>query len=140
MFCSKCGNQINEEGLCPECGDEGTIAVSFESYEKSRSFKSFIQSPLGKLVIIAVVYLISFGLLVLSVQIGNAYMFAGILIACAIGGWHFLEKINLGFLISLPLVGWLIYFVFKLWISMMIGFFVTPFFIAGKISNAVKKI
>lgn len=58
------------------------------------------------------------------------YFFAGVP-----WGWSALNKITPNIFLFMPLIGWVIYFVIKFVLSLMIGMFVTPFKIYGIIKG-----
>lgn len=57
----------------------------------------------------------------------------------SIFGWKALNKITPRVFLILPLIGWVIYFLVKFFLSMIIGTFVTPFVIAKWIANLAQK-
>lgn len=61
------------------------------------------------------------------------YLFAGIP-----WGWSFLNRITPQIFLFMPIIGWVIYFVTKFVVSLMVGMFVTPFKIYG-IINGLKR-
>ena len=50
------------------------------------------------------------------------YTYSGI-----IAGWRFLNKITPQYFLFLPIIGWLIYFIVKLFISGLLGVFILPY-------------
>lgn len=61
-------------------------------------------------------------------------LFMGYLFAGIPWGWSALNRITPNVFLIMPLIGWVIYFVFKLFVSLAIGMFITPF----KIRKVVK--
>jgi hypothetical protein len=62
------------------------------------------------------------------------YMFIAI-----VAGWNKLNKLTASYFLFLPLIGWVIYFVVKLYISAIVGLFIAPFRIYKNI-NRLKEI
>jgi hypothetical protein len=58
------------------------------------------------------------------------YMLIGI-----VSGWNKLNKLTSSYFLFLPLIGWVIYFAIKLYISAIVGFFVAPFRIYKNINR-----
>lgn len=44
-----------------------------------------------------------------------------------VAGWNALSKMTSNYFLFLPIIGWAIYFILKLYLSMMIGVFVLPY-------------
>lgn len=101
-------------------------------------FKEFLSSKGGYYGMIIILYAIIWGIMVAltatnSTTIGLIY-FA----LFAFFGWKSLSKITPDIFLIMPLVGWVIYFVIKLILSVIIGMFVAPYQIAKKISASVQ--
>lgn len=56
---------------------------------------------------------------------------------CAFFGWKTLNMITPSFFLWMPLLGWVIYFIVKFFLSMVIGIFVAPFKISAMIAGSV---
>ena len=93
--------------------------------DKDSTWKSY-----GKIIVIAVCYLIMF--FILSI---NSSIPVVIGIVCAIFGWSALSKIRPAMFVWMPIGGWLIYLGVKLVLSIMIGIFVAPYKIGCSIAD-----
>ena len=54
-------------------------------------------------------------------------LFPSYIIASIPWGWSFLSRITPNMFLFMPLIGWVIYLIFKLTLSALVGVFVTPF-------------
>ena len=106
---------------------------------KNSGFKSFLVSSAGKATIIAVFYLIIFGIIMLFVKIDSAYLALIVMVAFAYFGWKALNKIQPDIFLIMPVVGWIIYFVVKFVLSVLIGIFIAPFVISKKIAEKIQE-
>ncbi|MEH6988698.1 hypothetical protein [Cytobacillus firmus] len=124
--CTDCG-----KALCPSCSEKFTFPIC-DSCNLSR-----IKGDRGLLVknsvIMAVFFVIGFSL---SEEGFFMALLAGYFFAGVPWGWSTLNKITPSIFLSMPLVGWLIYFGIKFALSLMIGMFVTPF----KIYQIIKEL
>lgn len=50
-----------------------------------------------------------------------------------VAGWKTLNKLTSNYFLFLPLIGWVVYLIIKLYVAMLIGIFVAPFRIAKDI-------
>ena len=106
--------------------------------DSKTSFKDFLASSLGRAVVMIVLYLVIFGLFMLAINANvEAIMFV-VVLACAIPGWRFLNRITPDMFLFMSITGWVIYFVVKFALAVLIGMFITPFYIARTISEAVQ--
>lgn len=114
--CSVCGR-----GLCQECANKinppqclGCFADGLEGQKKE-----IIKSLVVAAIIAVVVFIIA--------KDEGAEVPASLLFALAPFGWIALNKITPSFFLFMPIIGWIIYFVFKLFISIMVGMVALPY-------------
>lgn len=114
--------------------------------ETKEAIRNFFLSKTGKIVMIAVMYFVMF-FVVLNVgnfmiksdsAFGTIMTFA-FYIFCGYFGWQALARITPNIFLFLPVVGWIIYFVIKGILSVMIGVFVTPYVISKKITGVIQR-
>lgn len=101
-------------------------------------FKGFLLSGAGKAVMIAVFYILIFGIIMLFVQTDSAYLALIFMVIFAYFGWKSLDKIQPDIFLILPIIGWIIFFVIKFVLSLVIGIFVAPFQISNKIVEVIQ--
>lgn len=102
-------------------------------------FKNFLLSTTGKAGMIALFYVIIWGILV-ALTATNSTVLAFIYMAVFVYfGWQALNKITPDIFLFMPLIGWVIYFVIKFVLSIIIGMFVAPFQISKKITNSIQE-
>lgn len=120
-LCWGCAHQYKTP-ICPECNNK-RIYANLREYLKSLIICSFL-------------YVIGYNLEILGPdkQMG-AYM-----LMCSYAGWRFINRFCPYIFIwfSVKAVFW--YFLLKLCISMFIGFFATPFYLAYSLYNVVQLI
>ncbi len=119
--CIDCG-----KSLCKECMDFWTIPVCEScNYTRLQTEKKIIYKQLIIMTLLATLGII-FSLMQqessLSASLGCAYAFTGIY-----AGWLFLDKISPNIFLLMPFAGWIIYFVIKISIASVVGWFVLPF-------------
>ena len=115
--------------------------------KKTRKTEKFIYSPFGRILMIAILYVIIFLILSIPGQFtylmgGNEaldYFLWGWAFFLAIFGWKALTKIQPTMFLFLSWVGWIFYFLVKGLLSMICGYFVAPFIIAKWIVNLIQK-
>lgn len=101
--------------------------------------KNFLASPSGKVAMIVGFYAIILCLIALAVNINAGYLTMIIGVACAIPAWKFLNKITPNIFLIMPLGGWILYFVIKGALALLIGVFVAPFSLAKIIAEKVQE-
>lgn len=108
-----------------------------ENAEKGeeRGGKEFLRSPAGQAGLIIFLYALIFGVFMLLITVINTFL--AFLFAAVFGyfGWKSLDKIQPDIFLIMPIAGWVIYFLVKGFIAVIIGMFVTPFVIARKIAK-----
>lgn len=109
--------------------------------EEKKSFRDFICSPLGKGALIAVLYVIILSLFAFLINVTDSGSTPAIIMCLCFGffGWKSLNKIQPNIFLIMPIVGWLIFFIVKGVLSVLIGLFVAPFVISKKITEAVQR-
>ncbi|MCB2339061.1 DUF2180 family protein [Clostridium estertheticum] len=116
--CIDCG-----KGLCPECTNKFSIPIC-DQCELSR-INADKQLLVKNSIIMVVLFILGFsnasGQGFFSRLLGG-YFFAGIP-----WGWSILSKITPNMFLFMSWIGWLIYFMVKLAIAVLIGMFVTPY-------------
>ena len=125
--CRECGNPICREcydefgGYCMHCAQKESKEI------KKMVVKTLILAGIGILVaIIALVVSIQEGSYYSSSFLGNLLFFLAslVLYGCIPFGWLALNRITSQMFLFLPLVGWVIYFLIKLTLAMLIGWIV----------------
>ena len=101
-------------------------------------FREFLLSGVGRATMIALFYIIIFGIVMASVATDNPYIAVIEMFIFAYFGWKSLNKIQPNIFLIMPVSGWVIYFVVKFVLSFLIGIFIAPFQIAKMITNRLK--
>ena len=91
------------------------------------SIVNFIKSPLGRVVLTVVLYVVVFGILYLFVVSENEWLCGVALMAMVYFGWKALNKITPDIFLIMPIGGWLLYWLIKGILAMFVGLFVAPF-------------
>ena len=100
--------------------------------ESNSKFKEFLLSKGGQIGMIAVLYLVIWGIMV-ALTSTHSTVIAFIYIALfTYFGWKALNRITPDIFLWMPLIGWVIYYVVKFILSIIVGMFVAPFQIAKK--------
>ena len=99
--------------------------------------RNFLASPFFRIVLIIVGYVLIWGLLFLAMGIDFFPMAAVVLLVCAFFGWKALNRITPNIFLFMSFAGWIVYFLIKGILSVIIGAFVAPFKIAQMIVNKV---
>lgn len=107
---------------------------------KNTDFREFLLSKTGKIAIVAVMYLVIFLLEVFFIGVLDSEII-GLIFAILLGffGWKALGKVKPDIFLIMPIVGWILYFVFKGILSVLIGMFVAPFEIAKKVTATLQE-
>ncbi len=106
--------------------------------DNNRTFKDFLLSKGGYIGMIAILYLVIWGIMLALISTNAtiiAFVYLGVF---SFFGWKALNKITPEMFVWMPLKGWLIYFVIKFILSFFIGMFVAPFQIAKMITIAIQ--
>lgn len=130
--CNTCG-----AGLCPTCASMYKPAVCTSCYDDSVANRiGELKASLIKDGIFAVIALLVGLFLMWIGGISYAESWGFILFFAWIPfGWNFLNKITPNIFLILPMVGWVIYFVCKALLSMIVGIFVAPYVIWKKVKE-----
>lgn len=102
-------------------------------------FKNFLLSKAGYFCIIALFYLIIWGIMVALTATDSTVVAMIYLVAFTYFGWKALNVITPNIFLFMPVIGWVIYFSIKFVLSIIVGMFVAPFQIAKAISNSIQK-
>ena len=106
--------------------------------ENNSKMKEIILSKGGYIGMIVILYAVIWGIMV-ALTATDSTVLAFIYIALfTYFGWQALNKITPQMFVWMPLKGWVIYYVVKFILSIIVGMFVAPFQIAKKISAAVQ--
>lgn len=118
--CVDCG-----KALCPECTNKfhTPLCDQCSLNRISISKKLLIKNT----AIMVVLFIVGFfnaqsGEVDFSSRLLMGYAFAGIP-----WGWSILNSITPNIFLFMPIIGWIMYFAFKIMLSMLIGMFVTPY-------------
>lgn len=119
--CVDCG-----KALCPECAGKFTIPLCNQcsSSRNNANTQLFIKNG------VMMIALFLFGFFTAEDGFLNQLMI-GYFCAGIPWGWSFLNKITSNMFLFMSWFGWVIYFISKLVLSMLVGMFVTPFKIYG---------
>ena len=101
-------------------------------------FKEFLLSGLGRTTMIAVFYLIIWGLVAFFAGIGSSVIAFILFALMSYFGWKALIKITPDFFLIMPIGGWIIYFIIKGLLAFFVGFFIAPFQIAKMITAKIQ--
>ena len=101
-------------------------------------FKVFLLSSSGRIALIAVLYLLIWGLIAIFAGIGSTVIALILFVLLAYFGWKALNKITPDVFLIMPIGGWVIYFLIKGILAFFIGFFVAPFQIAKMITDHIQ--
>ena len=106
--------------------------------EKRNGFKEFLCSGIGKAVMIVALYGIILGIFLLLIFNVETLSILYILLFCYFG-WRALDRIQPEMFLIMPVGHWVIYFLVKGILSLLVGMFVTPFVIANKITQTIQE-
>lgn len=126
--CVDCG-----KALCPQCTEKFESPICDKcNLVRIQDDKKFL---IKNSVIMIGLFILGF---IFYIGDGNFFMalLGGYFFAGIPWGWSVLNKITPNIFLFLPIIGWIFYFFIKLFISLMIGMFVTPF----KIYQIVKEL
>jgi len=107
---------------------------------KEKEFRAFLCSGVGKGIMIAIFYLLFFGVFALLVGVLDKMEFIAFIylaLFCYFG-WKALNKIQPNMFLVLPIGGWVLYYVIKGILAFFVGIFVAPFVIANKIAECIQ--
>ena len=101
-------------------------------------FKGFLLSGTGRAVMIAVLYLVIWGLVALFAGIGSSFIAIILFILLAYFGWKALNRITPDMFLIMSVGKWVVYYLVKGILAFFIGFFVAPYQIAKMITNRIQ--
>lgn len=131
------------KGLCKNCSDKFSIPICVScNRNRGTTEKSAIVKELGWMIglpIIGILFMTSgpMGQMIKQQPIMAVFYFY--MFIAIVAGWNKLNKLTASYFLFLPLIGWVIYFVVKLYISAIVGLFIAPFRIYKNI-NRLKEI
>lgn len=97
----------------------------------------FLASIGGRILLTVVFAGILWGILFAMLETDNTVILAIALLGCGFFGWRALARITPDVFLWMPIASWLIYFLVKGLLSIIIGAFVAPFWIGKTISAKV---
>jgi hypothetical protein len=145
--CQDCG-----KGLCVECASQFQMPICIQCNENRKNAEiKAIKDDLSKAIAIGVlltlfehIFMFRDLLNVKNYQIGH-YKFYALYVLFSIVdlyfsigivvGWKNLNKLTPRVFLVLPLIGWLIYFIIKVYAAMFVGLVSTPFWFARKLKR-----
>ena len=114
-------------GLCPVCSSRFTLQLCQNCLlANNQRYKA---SLIKNSIIMSVVFFATFWIyyqLGQGTDLFRAFLYS-LFWACAPWGWSALNRLTPQMFLFLPVIGWLIYFFVKFWISAIIGVFMAPF-------------
>jgi len=140
-----------QKGLCSICAKNYSIPICIEcnsqrgNIEKQDIIKElFITFGFGIIVTYFFINSKNFQNYPINMNIILVWIFSIYTFSSFVAGWKTLSKLTSNYFIFLPIIGWVIYFVIKLSISSMIGYFMLPIRTYNNISklkkiNSIKK-
>lgn len=138
------------KGLCKNCSDKFSIPICATcNGNRGAAEKTKIITELGWMIgigAVSILFLSGSGPAKHIIkQQPLLYVFYFYMFVAVVAGWNKLNKFTARYFLFLPLIGWVIYFIVKLYISAIVGFFIAPFRIYKNISrltviNQIQKI
>ena len=131
------------KGLCKNCSDKFNIQICVScNRNRGATEKSTIMKELKWMIGFPIIAMF-FNLGLISKHApsigGFSYIFIFYMLIAIVSGWYKLNKLTASYFLFLPLIGWVIYFVIKLVLSLYVGVFIAPFRIYKNI-NRLKEI
>lgn len=117
--CHGCG-----KGLCHECSTRFNVILCQDCLLASN--ESYKKTLIRNFVLMAILFYFGFTWILPDGGFWGA-LFFGYLMASVPWGWMLLNRITPDIFLILPLIGWVIYFFMKVFLSGMIGFFMAPY-------------
>lgn len=102
-------------------------------------FLTFLAGKAGKVLMIIVFAAIIWGIMLAAINTTNEYICLILALGLGYFGWRALNRITPQTFMWMHGASWIMYFVIKGVISVLIGYFVAPFWIAKRISERVMK-
>ncbi|MBQ9679194.1 MAG: hypothetical protein IJV48_00715 [Ruminococcus sp.] len=108
--------------------------------EKNQSgFKNFLLSNTGRIVMLAVLYLVIWGIVALFAGLGSSFIAIILFALLSYFGWKALDRITPNMFLIMSVGKWVAYYIVKGILSFFIGFFVAPYQIAKIITNKIQE-
>lgn len=107
--------------------------------EKKNSFKEFLMSTTGSIVLTIVLIFIIYGIILLCLALEAAFLIIPIGLALFVFGWKTLGSTNPFLMIFASGNFMLFYYIFKVMLSFIIGYFVAPFKLSRMIVKKLKE-
>lgn len=100
----------------------------------------FLISPTGRIVITIAGMILIYGIIMMALGSDSSFVLGVTLLICTIFGWKALNKITPRLFIWMSITGWLIYFLIKGLLAVIIGVFVAPFQISKVLAEYINGI
>ncbi len=100
-------------------------------------FLKFLASIGGRILLTVIFAGILWGILFAMLETDNDAILAVALLGCGFFGWKALNKITPEVFLWMPIASWLIYFLIKGLLSILVGAFIAPFWIGKTISSKI---
>lgn len=114
------------------------VLIMSDQNKGRNSFLSFLAGTAGRFLLTAIFIAIVFGAIYWMLSTENQALFIIVAIPCTYFGWKALNRITPDiFFIFNGFSGMILFYIFKGFISLLLGVFVTPFYLGKRISNAV---
>ena len=108
--------------------------------DNKNNLKQFICSPIGKLIMIAALFILFFGIFLLLILTLENTVFAFVYAALFIYfGWKSLDVVQPNVFLVMPIGGWFLYGLMKGLLSFFIGIFVAPIALSNMISTKIQQ-
>lgn len=98
---------------------------------------SFFRLLGSRWVITTICAIVIWGLIIFAISVGSQELVAVIGIGCAILGWKALTRIQPSMFLWMSWAGWVVYFFIKFILAIIIGYFITPFYIGKAIGEKI---
>lgn len=98
--------------------------------------RKFLGSAAGIIVMTVVFTAIFFGIIIALSNVSEG-LGAIVILVCAVNGWRILDRIQPEMFLWMSWVGWLIYFLVKLMIAVVIGVFATAYYLGKAVSGLI---
>lgn len=108
--------------------------------EKKSGFREFLCSKGGKIGMIVVLYAIIYLLVMVTIPLFESMTYGWVIYLLVFGffGWKSLNKITPDIFLFMPIIGWVIFFVVKGILSVVVGLFTTPYYLGKKLAEFIQ--
>lgn len=130
-----------KKGLCQNCATKYEISICNDCNSKRIQIEKteIIKNLLAIIFIGGFLFLFNKSISKSQIPVTFTQMLFSYYACCSIvAGWRFLNKITPQMFLFLPIIGWVIYFFVKLFISALIGFFVLPYILFRDIKRYIE--